>query len=366
MQMNPRLSGLRCIRCATTWPPGDYPEGCPSCLAAGHPASLECRYDASDSDVTMPLPVLSPVTLGEGDTPCLAAPDLARDEGVGELWLKCEGANPTGSHKDRMAAQLVSRARLAGASRVAAASSGNAGVSIAAYCAAAGLQADIAITNNCPPLQRQAMEHFGARLSAFEDSLARWPYVEDLCRNEGAFAGTNYLNPPVGTHPYGVEGYKPIAQEILDRCGSPTDIIVPTARGDLLWGIFLGWQHLLQTGRIERLPRLHAVEPYARLSQARATGDARGLWEGATDQYSIAGGTCTLQSLEALARSGGAPVEVTDLSASKAQQRLLRRGVSAELSSAAALAAVSQLRRAGVLDAESSVVLMVTSDGRRG
>lgn len=366
MQMNPRLTDLRCIRCAALWAPGDYAEGCPSCLAAGHPATLECRYDATESGNVMPLPILQAVTLGEGDTPCLDAPDLADAEGIGKLWLKCESANPTGSHKDRMAAQLISRALLAGATRVAAASSGNAGVSIAAYCAAAGLQADIAITQNCPPLQREAMERFGARLRAFEDSLARWPYVEDLCRNHGAFAGTNYLNPPVGTHPYGVEGYKPIATEILNVCATPTDIIVPTARGDLLWGILLGWQHLLQSGRIARLPRLHAVEPYARLSRARATGDARGLWERATQQYSIAGGTCTLQSLEALARSGGTPVDVSDAAAAAAQQRLERRGISTELSSAAALAAVSQLRRSGVLDAESSVVLMLTSDGRRG
>lgn len=366
MQMNPRLSGLRCIRCASLWPPGDYPEGCPHCLAAGHPATLECCYHSPSDNPAMPLPILAPITLGEGDTPCLEALDLAQAEGIGQLWLKCEGANPTGSHKDRMAAQLVSRARLAGATRVAAASSGNAGVSIAAYCAAAGLQADIAITRNCPPLQREAMQRFGAKLSAFEDSLARWPYVEDLCRNHGAFAGTNYLNPPVGTHPYGVEGYKPIAAEILDRCGLPTDIIVPTARGDLLWGLFLGWQHLLQSGRIQHLPRLHAVEPYARLSQAQATGDARGLWDAATDQYSIAGGTCTLQSLEALTRSSGMPVEVSDSAAAQAQQRLERRGISTELSSAAALAAVARLRRSGVLDAESSVVLMLTSDGRRG
>jgi len=94
---------------------------------------LECRYTSTDTDDAIPLPVLAPVTLGEGATPCLDAADLAQAEGVGQLWLKCEGANPTGSHKDRMAAQLVSRAALSGATRVAAASSGNAGVSIAAY-----------------------------------------------------------------------------------------------------------------------------------------------------------------------------------------------------------------------------------------
>lgn len=365
MLMNPRLSGLRCIRCEAMFLPADYPEGCPRCLAAGHPASLECHYDGAPGSA-MELPVWNPVTLGEGATPCLDAAALARAEGVGQLWLKCESANPTGSHKDRMAAQLVSRARLAGATRVAAASSGNAGVSLAAYCAAAGLRADIAITRNCPPLQREAMQRFGARLTAFEDSLARWPHVAELCRNQGAFAGTNYLNPPVGTLPYGVEGYKPIAGEILDACGLPSDIVVPSARGDLLWGIALGWQQLLRAGRIPRLPRLHAVEPFARLSRARDAGDARGQWEGATDQYSIAGGTVTLQALEALRRTGGLPVEVSDAAAAQAQQGLERVGLATELSSAAALAAVTRLRRAGQLDAESSVVLILTSDGRRG
>ena len=87
--------------------------------------------------------------------------------------------------------------------------------------------------------------------------------------------------------------------------------------------------------------------------------------EAGTDQYSIAGGTTTLQSLQALARSGGLPVEVSDAAAAQ-QQRLERMGLATELSSAAALAAVTRLRRSGMLDAESSVVLILTSDGRRG
>ena len=70
MQMNPRLSGLRCIRCDSHLPPADYPEGCPHCLEAGHPATLECQYDAMPGDA-IDLPVLDAVTLGEGATPCL-------------------------------------------------------------------------------------------------------------------------------------------------------------------------------------------------------------------------------------------------------------------------------------------------------
>jgi len=365
MRMNPLLSGLRCIRCGRIFPAADYPEGCPDCLVAGHPASLECLYAPAARDAVLPVPVLDPITLGEGNTPCLPMADLAREMGTGALWLKCESGNPTGSHKDRMAAQLVSRARLAGATRVAAASSGNAGVALAAYCAAAGLTADIAITPSCPPRQREAMQYFGARLACFEDSLARWPYVARLCREEGAFAGTNYLNPPVGTHPYGVEGYKGVATEILDQCGAPTDMIVPTARGDLIWGIWLGWEYLHREGKVCRPPRMHAVEPYPRLSRALAEGDVRGLWEKPTQQYSTAGGTCTLQSVQALARSGGQAIDVDDAQARQARQQLAHAGIAAELASAAALAAVPLLRRAGVLNESSTVVVMLTADGRR-
>ncbi|CCN17381.1 PLP-dependent lyase/thiolase [Bordetella bronchiseptica] len=365
MLMNPSLSRLRCLRCSHAVPPGDYPEGCPRCLAAGYPASLACEYEPADMQ-PMPLPVLAPITLGEGRTPCLDAPSLAHAHGVAQVWLKCESGNPTGSHKDRMAAQLVSRAVLAGAKRLAAASSGNAGVALAAYGAAAGLRVDIAIAPTCPPRQRAAMEHFGARLHSFADSLARWPYVATLCRDEGAFAGTNYLNPPVGTHPYGVEGYKPIAAELAAQCDNlPTDIIVPTARGDLLWGICLGWQALLRRGAIARLPRLHAVEPYPRLAHALAAGDARGVWEQPTAQYSIAGGTVTVQSMQALARSGGQAVDVADEQAARARAALGALGIAAELSSAAALAAVPALKAAGALDAGSRVALILTSDGRR-
>jgi threonine synthase len=215
------------------------------------------------------------------------------------------------------------------------------------------------------------MRDFGAQLTEFEDSLSRWPFVERLCKTQDAFAATNYLKPPVGTHPFGVEGYKPIAFEIAaamttdGMLRAPTDILVPTARGDLLWGMLLGWQALHRAGRVAQVPRLHAVEPFPRLSRALIAGDCRPLWPGDTAQYSIAGNTSTLQALEALRRSGGIALNVSDADAAHARAQLMAMGVAAELSSASALAAVAQLRHAGVVDAESEVVVMITSDGRR-
>ncbi len=392
MRANPRLRELACQRCDARLPPGDYPQGCPHCLAQGHPSSLFCVYDeglgagapgaavsgkavsaaaaaaaAASAGDALPLPVLEPLTLGEGNTPCLPAPRLAQQAGVGELWLKCESSNPTGTHKDRMAAQLVSRAVLAGAPLVVAASSGNGGVALAAYCAAAGLPIEIAIASSCPPPQREAMLRFGARLVAFDDSLARWHHAARRCREDGAFAGTNYLDPPVGTHPYGVEGYKPLAEEIWRQCGQvPTDVIVPTARGDLIWGMWLGWRQLQAAGLIDTLPRLHAVEPYARLSAVLRGGDVRGHRDGASAQYSIGGVTTTLQSLQAVQASAGRAIDVGDDAARAAHERLAALGLATELSSAAALAAVSVLRDGGSIDEHSRVVLMLTSDGRRG
>jgi len=80
------------------------------------------------------------------------------------------------------------------------------------------------------------------------------------------------------------------------------------------------------------------VEPYPRLAHALAAGDARGVWEQPTAQYSIAGGTVTLQSMQALARSGGRAVDVADEQAARARAALGALGIAAELSSAAALA----------------------------
>ena len=277
MLMNPALSGLRCIRCATLFP-GRLSRRLPVLSEAGHPASLECVYTPSTSSV-MSLPVLHPITLAKATRPAWSRP-LAQGS-AGRLWLKCESANPTGT--DRMAAQLG--ARLAGATRVAARPAATQ-VFLAAYCAAAGLQAEIAITRT-----PDAAARGHATFRRPSHRVRRQP--GPLAARGPAMPRTRRLrrhqlpNPPTGTHAYGVEGYKPIAREIFDHCGLPTDVIVPTARGDLLWGVLLGWQALHRQGLIPRLPRMHAVEPYARLSRALQTGDAR-LWEAGTNTPSPA------------------------------------------------------------------------------
>jgi len=105
------------------------------------------------------------LTLGEGDTPLVAAPTLARDVGCAELWLKVEGQNPTGSFKDRGMVVAVAKAAEADARVAACASTGNTSASAAAYCAAAGIACRVVVPQGKVALGKlaQAVAH-GARI----------------------------------------------------------------------------------------------------------------------------------------------------------------------------------------------------------
>src|SRR3954471_23596085 len=105
------------------------------------------------------------LTLGEGDTPLVAAPTLARDIGCAELWLKCEGMNPTCSFKDRGMVMAVAKAKEEGARAVVCASTGNTSASAAAYAAAAGLLCRVVVPDGKVALGKmsQAVAH-GAKI----------------------------------------------------------------------------------------------------------------------------------------------------------------------------------------------------------
>lgn len=372
---NERLTGFRCLRCAGTFGIEDHWEGCPDCLAAGYPASLVATYAESSGDQTPSsardlrygswLPYRAATSLGEGGTPVVTLPRLAREIGTAGLFVKNESANPTGSHKDRMSVQAIARAVDIGASLVIGASSGNAGVSIAAYAAASGLRCEIVVASSIAPVFRRAIESYGATLVTVPDSLSRWTHVERRVHADGAFPITNFHIPPVGSNPFGVEGFKTIAFELAEQFTEdlPEAVLVPTSRADLLIGLFLGFRELAARGRISTTPQLYAAEPLARLSRVVAGCDYRLQHEGATQQLSTAGTTVTYQGVAALQGSGGDALVVGDAEARHAQSDLARCGLYAELSSAAALAGLRQLVARRMLRPDSRAVLIMTSSG---
>lgn len=374
IERNPALSGLRCIRCENLYPLLDLPGGCPECEAAGAPSSLAATYSSLPSSFTASgaglnwgdwLPYRQALSLGEGNTPLVELPKLGSELGLRRLSAKNEGMNPTGSHKDRMSAQAVSRALDVGADSVVLASSGNAAVSAAAYCAAAGLACEVATYGEVPLPFVRALTLLGARRVAFARAHDRWRHVRQRVELEGAFALTNFSLPAVGSPVFGVEGYKTIALECAAHGPVADHIIVPTARGDLLWGLHLGFAQLRQAGLIDREPQLWAVEPFARLSRVLAGESLQGEFTGATEQFSIAGSTVTFQQLKAVRDSGGGAIVVRDMQARKGVAALAREGLWGELCTGATVAAVEQLMQQGCIAPSASVMLLFTARGDR-
>lgn len=374
VQPNPRLLRLRCISCAHVMPLGDHPRGCPVCESAGKPASLEGEY-APPPDTLRPstsgfrwgewLPYLAGISLGEGNTPCLELPRAANELGVARLSAKNEGMNPTGSHKDRMAAQAVSRALHVGARSVVLASSGNAAVSAAAYCATAGLPCEVATYTDMPAVFGRALQQLGARRIGFSTGIERWAHVRRRVEEEGAFALTNYCMPPVGSPSFGVEGYRTLALECAADGCVPDHILVPTARGDLLWGIYSGFRDLQAAKLVDKLPRLWVVEPFPRLSRVLAGAPAQQEFPGRTAQFSIAGSTVTLQQLKAVLGTGGGAVVADDTQAMRGAATLGREGLWVELCAGAAVAALAQLLAGGQIDRSEHAMLVLTAKGDR-
>ena len=371
---NPLLSGLRCIHCAREYPLQDLPAGCQHCAAAGTPASLEAVYAELPKTLKTTstgykwgswLPYSQGVSLGEGGTPCLDLPRLARALGLHQLSAKHEGMNPTGSHKDRMSAQAVSRALDVGAETVVLASSGNAAVSAAAYCAAAGLACEVATYRDMPEPFARALHRLGAKRLTFERGFGRWEHLRRRVEQDGAFALTNYCVPAVGSPAFGVEGYRAVALECVAEGCMPDHVLVPTARGDLLWGVYSGLRDLLQAGLISRMPRLWAVEPFPRLARVLGGESLQSDFAGQTAQFSTGGSTVTLQQALAVRRAGGGAVVVDDAGAIDGSAQLAAQGLWVELCAGACLSALAQLRARGEVAPSEHALLLLTAKGDR-
>ncbi|MBA2811361.1 pyridoxal-phosphate dependent enzyme [Streptomyces sp. KM273126] len=359
---HPALRSLRCIRCGDHQPVDDHPRGCPSCLMYGTPANLACVYGEPDATDGVRLPYAGAPTLGEGGTPLLRF-DSAGDL---DLRLKWEGANPTGSHKDRFSALAVARALHAGYEVVAAASSGNAGVSLAAYCARAGLGCEIAVTDDTPGHVVGLMRDLGAEVVVFPEAEQRWRHLAGHLDSRTVLPVTNVVVPPVGSSPFGIEGYKMLAAEIrADLDGRLPDwVVVPASRGDLAWGVYLGFRELCGSGPV---PRLCLVEPFPRVSAVLGGADPHGSFPGGTSVMpSLAGNSVALQALEAVRLSAGRAEVVDDAAATAGTRRVWRSGLPLEPSSAAAVVAVEQARAAGAMADGSLVVALATAHGLKG
>ena len=372
---NPLLIGFRSLDGRSHFGVGDLFEGDPASRSRGEPTSVAAEYRQIASPLPACvgpmrtygawLPYLEFPSLGEGGTPAVDVPALADALGLKRLIVKRESANPTGSHKDRMTPLALARAIETGAAGVVCASSGNAAISLAAYASAAGVQCRVLVTASISDAYRSLLDRMNADIVVCRTHLDRWKVMAGMV-SQGWYPITNFALPAVGSNPYGVQGYKTVAYEIFQQVGPVDDVVVPCARGDLLWGIGEGFNELKHAGMIGGLPRLHAVEPFPRLSRVlQGQAKSTDLFPGDTQQFSIAGDTTTDQAVRAVRASCGSAICVDDTLAGAARNEAARHGFDLELSSASALGAVRILQANGGLSDASTVVMIATASSAR-
>jgi threonine synthase len=278
------------------------------------------------------------VTLGEGGTPLLAAPRLGERFGV-ELFLKWEGANPTGSFKDRGMALAVSRGLERGVTRLVCASTGNTAASAAAYAARAGIECVIVVVAGAAASSKLVqVRAVGGRIVEVEGSFSdAFAHAAELASETGSL----FVNS--GGNDDRIEGQMSAAVEIVAQLdGVPDVLTLPYGGGGNTRAYARGFETAAG-----RLPRIHPVESATRRDTLASA-------------IRIVDPVHRAEVEDALARSGGSVVTVSDEEIVEAWSLLrTREGVFSEPASAAGIAG---LARGSAGDGER-VVCVITGHG---
>ena len=256
------------------------------------------------------------ISLGEGFTPLIEAKTLARELGLEGLWIKDEAQNPTGSFKDRGLSLAVSRAKELGVKKMAIPSAGNAGGSLAAYAARAGIEAHVFMPKDTPAANQIEARQYGARLTL----------VDGLINDCGRIiaerkAAEGWFDVSTLKEPYRVEGKKTMGYEIAEQLNwkLPDVIIYPTGGGTGLIGMWKAFQEMEELGWIgTKRPRMVSVQAAGCAPIVKAFIEGKETAEPWPQAKTVASGLRVPQAvadflmLRALRESNGTALSVSD------------------------------------------------------
>ncbi len=300
-----------------------------------------------------------------GWSPLYEEPEFAEKLGIGRLWVKDDGQNPTASLKDRASAMAVAKAREAGAKTIACSSTGNAASSLAGNAAAAGIETYIFVPSRAPKGKVAQLMTFGAHVISVQGN-----YEETFELSKAAIEKFGWYNRNAAINPYLSEGKKTVALEIMEQLNweVPDYIAISVGDGCTIAGLWKGLKDLYAIGFIDHLPRLISAQAEGchPLNRAIAEGKPWYPMEENTLADSIAVGVPRNadKALMAIRESNGLVVNVTDEEIMAAQSLLGRFcGVFGEPAGVTGTAGVKKLAEQGLLSESDRVVSVVTGNG---
>jgi len=378
----PFVEGLRCRECARTYP-AEALHVCDFCFG---PLEVSYDYEAIASSISrekiaagpltiwryadlLPAQPTAPVDLGAGFTPLVRAERLAAELGLGELWIKNDTLNPTGSFKDRVVSVALTKARELGFKVAACASTGNLANSVAAHAAHSGMESYVFIPHDLEAGKVVTTAVYGGHLIAVDGN---YDDVNRLCAELASEQPTwAFVNVNVRT--YYAEGSKTLAFEVAEQLGwqAPDHVVVPIASGSQLTKIHKGFGELAKVGLLDE-------EPSVRISGAQAQGCspvATAFHDGvdfikpqrpSTIAKSLAIGNPAdgYYALDVVRSTGGSIGSVTDDEIVDGIRLLARtEGIFAETAGGVTIATLAKLAAEGVVRPDERVVAYVTGLG---
>lgn len=339
---------FECIDCKTEIPASVMVNRCSSC---NNPLFVSTKTpDAVDNIIN----------LGQGNTPVIRLKRIGLEFGVSDLWAKLEYLNPTGSFKDRGSATLISALYTMKINSLAEDSSGNAGASIAAYSAKAGINAHIFVPASAPSVKVLQIAFYNAKVHRIEGGREQAAIsCYRFCTDHDIIYASHNLSP------FFIEGTKQFAYELIqDMDPIPDHILFPTGNGSLLLGAWRGFSDM----------GLHCPKLYAIQSELCAPivsqFSGKELARHSPKTQTIAGGIAVEnpprlnQCIKAIKTTKGQAISVSENNISTMQSKLARlEGLLIEPTSAAALAGIPKLLDQGYINPSDRILIPLTGSG---
>jgi threonine synthase len=373
------LTHLECTRCGE-----HYPADRPQTVCPKDAGILYARYDLANIKRTFSsarlagrtptmwrydavLPDANPVTLGEGFTPMLSSREYPN------VYIKDEGLNPTGSFKARGLSAAVTMARHFHLKKLAIPSAGNAAGALAAYSAAAGLEAHIFMPKDVPMANRIECDYYGAQVTLVDGLISDCARKVAELKNSDSWEKDGWFDVSTAKEPYRVEGKKTMGYEVAEQLGwrMPQGIIYPTGGGVGLLGMWKAFEEMESLGWIgSERPKMISVQSAGCAPIVKAWDEGKPSSEMWTNAATLASGLRVPKPygdyliLDILKKSKGTAVSATDSEILDATRHWAKaEGIFAAPEGAACLVAYRKLLSTGFFKPEDTVVLFNTGTG---